>query len=87
MRKRFTVECDSIYIDCLNGGSRETGKLTFDGKPDPSVFATESNPEGIRLGTGDWFDGPATPYYKIPQFFSSLLEIVSELVRSPRAGL
>jgi len=51
MRKRLTVEFDSIYIDCLNGDSRETGKLTFDGKPDPSVFATESNHEGIRLGT------------------------------------
>jgi Type ISP C-terminal specificity domain/N-6 DNA Methylase len=51
MRKRFTAEFDSIYIDCMNGDSRETGKLTPDGKPDPSVFSTESNPEGIRLGT------------------------------------
>ena len=35
----------------MNGNSRETGKLTPDGKPDPSVFSTDSNPEGIRVGT------------------------------------
>src|SRR5262249_31400934 len=28
-----------------------TGKLTPDGKPDPSVFSTEHNREGIQVGT------------------------------------
>jgi predicted helicase len=51
MRQRFLREFDSIWIDCLNGDSRETGKLTPDGKPDPSIFSTEFNREGIRIGT------------------------------------
>jgi hypothetical protein len=42
---------DKIWIDCMNGDSRETGKLTPDGKPDPSVFSTERSREGIRVGT------------------------------------
>lgn len=51
MRQRFFNEFDSIWFDCLNGDSRETGKLTPDGLPDPSVFSTEYHPVGIRLGT------------------------------------
>ncbi|MBM3335417.1 N-6 DNA methylase, partial [Candidatus Sumerlaeota bacterium] len=51
MRKRFLKEFDRIWIDCMNGDSRETGKLTPDGKPDPSVFSTEETPVGIRVGT------------------------------------
>ena len=51
MRKRFVAEFDAIWLDCMNGDSRETGKLTPDGKPDPSVFSTEHNREGIRVGT------------------------------------
>jgi N-6 DNA Methylase len=51
MRKRFLDEFDRLWFDCLNGDSRETGKLTPEGKPDPSVFSTESNREGIRVGT------------------------------------
>lgn len=51
MRKNFLGEFDKLWFDCLNGDSRETGKLTPDGKPDPSVFSTEGNPAGIRLGT------------------------------------
>jgi hypothetical protein len=51
MRQRFLSEFDSLWFDCMNGDSRETGKLTPDGKPDPSVFSTEYNREGIRLGT------------------------------------
>jgi hypothetical protein len=35
----------------MNGDSRETGKKTPDGKPDPSVFSTKQNPVGIRVGT------------------------------------
>jgi hypothetical protein len=51
MRQRFLGEFDKLWFDCLNGDSRETGKLTPEGKPDPSVFSTEHNREGIRVGT------------------------------------
>ena len=51
MRQRFLGEFDKLWFDCLNGDSRETGKLTPEGKPDPSVFSTEYNREGIRVGT------------------------------------
>jgi REP element-mobilizing transposase RayT len=51
MRKRFYDEFDTMWFDCMNGDSRKTGKLTPDGKPDPSVFSTEWNSEGIRVGT------------------------------------
>jgi hypothetical protein len=51
MRQRFLSEFDALWFDCLNGDSRETGKLTPEGKPDPSVFSTEFNKEGIRIGT------------------------------------
>lgn len=51
MRKRFLEEFDKLWFDCMNGDSRETGKLTPDGKPDPSVFSTNGNPVGIRVGT------------------------------------
>lgn len=36
---------------CLNGDKYKTGKLTPEGEPDPSVFSTDFNPEGIQLGT------------------------------------
>ncbi|MBI5385476.1 MAG: N-6 DNA methylase [Verrucomicrobia bacterium] len=51
MRQRFLQEFDKLWFDCLNGDSRETGKLTPEGKPDPSVFSTDFNREGIRVGT------------------------------------
>ena len=51
MRERFLSEFQSIWLDCLNGDSRENEKVTPDGRPDPSVFSTESNREGIRVGT------------------------------------
>jgi Type ISP C-terminal specificity domain len=51
MRQRFLSEFDKLWFDCMNGDSRETGKLTPAGKPDPSVFSTEYNREGIKLGT------------------------------------
>lgn len=51
MRQRFLAGFDALWFDCLNGDSRETGKLTPEGKPDPSVFSTEYNREGIRVGT------------------------------------
>ena len=51
MRRRFLQEFDKLWLDCMNGDSRETGKLTPEGRPDPSVFSTEFNREGIRVGT------------------------------------
>ena len=51
VRKRFCDEFNYVWIDCLNGDSRETGKMTPDGQPDPSVFSTEYNRAGIKLGT------------------------------------
>ena len=51
VRKRFLEEFQHVWIDCLNGDSRETGKRTPDGESDPSVFSTEYNTAGIRLGT------------------------------------
>lgn len=51
VRKRLLDGFDRIWIDGLNGDSRETGKLTPDGRPDPSIFSTEFNREGIRAGT------------------------------------
>jgi len=51
VRQRFVGEFDELWFDCMNGDSRETGKLTPDGRPDPSVFSTEYNRAGIRVGT------------------------------------
>ncbi|MEI6046602.1 MAG: type ISP restriction/modification enzyme, partial [Chloroflexota bacterium] len=51
MRQRLLREFDKLWFDSLNGDSRETGKLTPEGKPDPSIFSTQYNREGIRLGT------------------------------------
>ncbi|MEO5335557.1 MAG: N-6 DNA methylase [Magnetospirillum sp. WYHS-4] len=51
MRERFLEAFDSIRIDCLNGDKYRTGKLTPDGRPDPSIFSTDLNREGIQVGT------------------------------------
>jgi hypothetical protein len=51
MRRHFLDAFDAAWLDCLNGDSRETGKQTPDGKPDPSVFSTDWSREGIRVGT------------------------------------
>lgn len=51
MRERLLGAFDRIWIDAMNGDSRQTGKLTPDGQTDPSVFSTELNPEGVRVGT------------------------------------
>jgi len=51
MRERYLEVFDKIWIDCLNGDKYKTGKLTPDGKLDPSVFSTEHNREGIQVGT------------------------------------
>ena len=51
MRQHLAQQFDQLWIDNLNGDSRETGKTTPDGLPDPSVFSTPYNREGIRKGT------------------------------------
>ena len=51
MRRRFVSEFDRLWFDNMNGDSRETGKRTPEGKPDPSVFSTEYNKAGIKVGT------------------------------------
>jgi len=52
MRERYQEAFDRIWIDCLNGDKYKTGKVTPDGHPDPSIFSTEFNREGIQVGTG-----------------------------------
>ena len=51
MRRRLLSEFDRIWVDNLNGSKFETGKVAPDGSPDPSVFSTEGNREGIQVGT------------------------------------
>lgn len=51
MRERYLEAYDAIRIDCLNGDKYKTGKMTPEGKPDPSIFSTEHNREGIQVGT------------------------------------
>ena len=51
MRERYLEAFDAVRIDCLNGDSRETGKVAPDGSPDPSIFSTENEPVGIQVGT------------------------------------
>lgn len=51
MRERFLESFDRIWIDNLNGDAYRTGKVTPAGDPDPSVFSTQYNREGIQNGT------------------------------------
>jgi hypothetical protein len=51
MRERYLEVFDRIWVDNLNGDKYKTGKVTPDGDPDPSVFSTEFNREGIQVGT------------------------------------
>ena len=51
MRERYINAFDDIWIDRLNGDSRKNGKVAPDGRSDPSIFSTETNKEGIRVGT------------------------------------
>ena len=51
MRERYLEAYDAIRVDCLNGDKYKTGKTTPDGAPDPSIFSTEHNREGIQVGT------------------------------------
>lgn len=50
MRDRFMKAFDLIRIDNLHGDKYRTGKLTPEGLPDPSVFSTPHNREGIQVG-------------------------------------
>ena len=51
MRERYLEAFDAIRIDCLNGDRYKTGKVTPDGRPDPSIFSTPDDPVGIQVGT------------------------------------
>lgn len=51
MRERYLEVFDRVWIDSLNGDKYRTGKLTPEGAPDPSVFSTEWNREGIQVRT------------------------------------
>lgn len=51
LRERFMEVFDTISVDCLNGDKFKTGKKTPEGKPDPSIFSTAQNREGIKVGT------------------------------------
>lgn len=51
MRERYVEAFDHIWIDNLNGDRFRTGKRTPDGAPDPSIFSTPQNREGIQPGT------------------------------------
>ncbi len=51
MRERYMDVFDRVDIDNLNGDKYRTGKVAPDGTPDPSVFSTEYNREGIQVGT------------------------------------
>lgn len=51
LREHLLSNFNNMWIDCLNGDSRETGKIAPDGSPDPSVFSTEFNRVGIKKGT------------------------------------
>ena len=51
MRHTYLNVFQHLYIDNLNGDKYRTGKTTPDGKPDPSVFSTPQNREGIQPGT------------------------------------
>ena len=51
MRERYLEAFDAIRIDCLNGDKYKTGKTTPNGAPDPSIFSTQGDPVGIKVGT------------------------------------
>jgi hypothetical protein len=51
MRSQYLERFSSIQIDNLNGDKYRTGKTTPEGLPDPSVFSTKTNKEGIQPGT------------------------------------
>jgi hypothetical protein len=72
MRKRLLTEFDRIWIDCLNGDKYATGKLTPEGRPDPSVFSTLANREGIQIGTAIGLFVRGEPRVEGPRLFRNL---------------
>ncbi|WP_291431068.1 N-6 DNA methylase, partial [Deinococcus sp.] len=70
MRRALLNEFNHLTFDNLNGDSRETGKRTPDGQPDPSIFSTPSNRAGIRSGAAisllvkTGLDGEPTVQYR-----------------------
>lgn len=51
MREHYMNSFNTVWVDNLNGDKFKTGKVTPEGLPDPSVFSTETNREGIQVGT------------------------------------
>ena len=51
MREHVLKHFDQIWIDNCNGDKYRTGKRTPDGKPDQSMFTTDSQAVGIQVGT------------------------------------
>ncbi len=51
MRERYLSAFDHVWVDNLNGDRYRTGKVAPDGRPDPSIFSTSANREGIQVGT------------------------------------
>lgn len=51
MRRSILGTFNRVFLDNLNGDSRETGKRTPDGLPDPSVFSGTTGGQGIQVGT------------------------------------
>ena len=51
MRRSVLSGFQAVSIDNLNGDSRETGKRTPEGLPDPSIFSGPTNRQGIQVGT------------------------------------
>jgi hypothetical protein len=92
MRQRFVQSFDDIWIDSMNGDSRQTGKVAPDGRPDPSVFSTPSNPEGIRVGAAVTLmvrrdDGPKTAEVRFRHFWGAgkRAELLATLDLDPEA--
>lgn len=92
MRQRFVLSFDNIWIDSMNGDSRQTGKVTPDGRPDPSVFSTPSNPEGIQVGTAITLmvrrdNGPKAASIRFRHFWgaSKRTDLVATLELEPHA--
>ncbi|WP_436888415.1 type ISP restriction/modification enzyme [Nocardiopsis dassonvillei] len=93
MRERLISEFDDISIDNLNGDSRETGKKTPNGEPDPSIFSTRLNPSGITRGvaismlirTAEYVESSTTVRYR--DFWGqSKSEQLSAATTAPDAG-
>jgi hypothetical protein len=90
MRQRFVQSFDRIWIDCMNGDSRQTGKITPDGRPDPSVFSTPGNLEGIRVGAAIALmvrrdEAPKTAEVRFRHFWGSSkrADLIQTLALSP----